>query len=1311
MTHVLVAFLLLLSTTVFGAPEADLQPTLCRQPPTLDGRLDDICWERASRTTNFTLPGELTAVAKTVEAFVGYDDENLYMAFRCEEPEPDRLLLRHRQDHPDIWQDDVIEVFLRTGGDRMAIDQLLVNAAGARWSLRRRPGGHQPWRPDWPAAARINEDHWVVELAVPWTDIGVEKALPGRLIEVKFGREDYASGGRLSVWPPGVEYAGIDGYGRFFLEPANRLQEATWEISTDGSTLGPRLNLTTEPRGTDPRATANIRLRPRTPHELLAVVDGTATIEMTVGGQRTTQSIDGHDTLRWAGVATDEGDLSLELSLLAGTADIRLQLLEAARLPVAGPAIRVQGGRTTRIEHVAIKDARAVRGFIGTPFDGTRASRSWDGRVWEYPQAGAGAGVGYAYHGNDGLHVQLADADGFDAIQIHGGIRADLHVPAISYRDRGDSEALHRFAGGTLRSRALFDDRLHTSNVSFTGVTDGVIADAAFFRIHDANPAPSAAPSAAPSGASWPLGQTWAPDVPLGVDALGILFNAGRAPDAATLTVQDPLDHRLQLMTVDIQIDGAGPAQVVLDVINQLIPANTPITVVATDADGHRWTDGEVVLYAVSPAIAHHQALAHRKFLVKTFFACLSEPRPWTGLPREGSIEAWFARHRMGDQLSQLFAAVANARRIDPFDDEMRQYDEWLHRNRQTPAPVEPTPIAPRPIETATDLPVTIEPSAAGQLAPGSATLSTTSPPEWALWARTAWLTARRVPAWWLDHRLVETGEFGGAVGDDTDLFQNFVDFAYFEHDGIAMRLQEAAARLAHLAELTTLTDGVNRRTMDPLHAYEEGLNQEALMAAWSFADPVYIERCMMAARSVADLTTVTEQGHRHFRSQLIGHDARTVATTDVDGQAHPSMWHPALEVLWFNEHPLVSGWLQEWAHGWLDHFEPEQYAHAVEVGSERVEGVNARPLYGGYGGQGSAFAFLATITGDRTFAAPFFESYEHGQTSTSPGDLVLDFLHRFGPKAFGDHLGALPLESPAAAVVHGDLKALVDALKKDVAEIQQFERMYTSAEPFTDRIFLQAIRNAAICYTGGFASRNKFNRSHAVSWSGLGTDYAAFVEGAGPEQFRARLYNFSPAPLEGAARFWQLGHGRYRVRQGPDLDDDGHIDDQIDSAGDMIIREMVIRRGDPVPVGLQPGGTVIDIECIQALPPLSTRPDLALSPLDITTTDGVLTGFVHNIGRQPARAVVTLTPAGGGVPRTVDLGVIESPDDLIPRRLEFHFRNLTSSDLDGVLQVDQQEMIEEITEQNNLLDLRDAWAARRWISEVEASIAAAPSD
>jgi len=118
---------------------------------------------------------------------------------------------------------------------------------------------------------------------------------------------------------------------------------------------------------------------------------------------------------------------------------------------------------------------------------------------------------------------------------------------------------------------------------------------------------------------------------------------------------------------------------------------------------------------------------------------------------------------------------------------------------------------------------------------------------------------------------------------------------------------------LAELAEPTTLEAGLNKRTMDPLHAYEEGPNQEAPMAVWNYGDPVYLERCMMAAKSAEALITVAAKGHRHFKSQECGaQELHTNRQTDVDGEAHPLMWRPAFEVLWYNRNPKAEKLLRE---------------------------------------------------------------------------------------------------------------------------------------------------------------------------------------------------------------------------------------------------------------------------------------------------------------------------------------------------------------------------------------------------------------
>jgi hypothetical protein len=1316
-------------------------------PPIIDGDLGDDCWEDAFLVENLTLPESSETPAEPMKFRICFDGATLYCAFTCIEPHPQKLKLRHREDSGDIWQDDCIELFLRGEGGRLEYDQFIVNAAGAKWSLRHRGGQSLDTPRDWKAAVRVGEKEWTVEMALPLSAIGIDEVRPGHLVELKVGREDHTGKGTaLSAWPPGGSYGGGDGYGRLYLGDPNLLGNPDfekksdqnlegWKVSEGDEELyqsvvedGERLARIVTP-GRYSTLSQSLVLEPETSYLLSAEMRGGVPIYLrarTVPGPNE-QSVphtawfepgpqwknlqvpfatgpDGQ-VLVIVGSTEDSGKGTVELR--------QLKLIQMGRLEVAGVAIQVPAdGERTVVSELLITDSRVVRGFVGTPFDGTQRSRAWNGRPWEYPMPGGGAGVGYAYRNNDGLHVRLADSLGFDAIQVRGGIRADLYTGAADYREPGGNEKIYAFQGRALSSRVNFSKRIETDRVSFFDVADGVMADVSFFRVGRELPEGTSLQESWKVGAeanamegirarfgdeeqrtfsldskergavlrldagevvhllSPPLME----DAPLAaVELVLSLKNGDRA--GLTVAIQDPIDPRLELTGVDVEIVGEGVARLVVDFPDQVVPEGGRIWLTlksdrALELGGADGGAPEVVLHGTTRESALGQALIYRKFLLKSLFACASEPRPWNRIGRRTDLEEWFRTESMGDQVKEIFETVDHCLWLDSEDEIARQYDTWMWRNRRGLPPFEPQ----------------LEQAIAGA-------------PEWALWAREAWLAARRVPAWWLDNRLVPTGELGGLVGDDSDMYQNYVDFAFLESDGVAAQLKDAGARLAELAELTTMTDGINRRTMDPLHAYEEGLNQEALMAVWEYGDPVYLERCMEAARATAELTTVTSRGHRHFRSQSLGAATRDMALTDTDGHAHPLMWHPTFEVLWYNRNPLAEELLRQWADGWLEHMQPGEYATSVEVATEKVVGTTHRPLYGGYGGLGSAFAFLGWITEDERYVAPFFDAYTKGSADTSPGNLVTEFLHRYGAEKFGEGLAdLLPSSGAAAAAAIGDKQPLIEALKADVAEMQRFPAMYADSEPFTDRVFLYAIGDAAIAYTGGYASRNKFNRSHAVSWSGFGTDYAALVLKARRDHFKTLVYNFREEPMQGEARFWSLLHGKYRVQMGVDTDGDDMADRSISE------ETLEVVRGVPVSLGLLPRQVVvIELTQVEPLDDLSGRPDLALSPLDIQIKSGQVNGSVHNLGGASVDCELALVDGNGRVLDRIQLGQLEAPLDLKPRRVEFEIDLPDGYGPSWSLVLDMDGAVEELYEGNNRVTLAQILAARAMVDEVKA--------
>jgi len=1325
--------------------------------PVIDGDLTDACWSGAGLVESVSLPEELTAPYPSMSFRVCHDESTLYCAFACVEPHPEQLRIRYRADSRDVWQDDCIELFVRARGGRLDYDQFIVNAAGARWSLRHRGGQSTVTPLVWDAAARVGETEWRVELALPLSCLGLEQLGAGQLVELKLGREDHTGPGTvLSVWPTGASYGRGQGYGRLYLGDPNLLADPalsrrdgetleSWSFTEGGGTQygsamdGRNRLVRIAGAGTPSRASQWVDLQTETRYLLTAQARGegsaylealTAAPQITAPVPHTAWSVSGAEWQELAVPFTTGAQGQTRISIGRseksgpGVVDLRkLRLVQLGRAEASGPAIPVPThGQPVVITDVLVTDSRVVRGFVGTPFDGTQRSRNWAGRTWEYPMPGAGAGVGYEYRQNDGLHVRLADSLGFDAVQVRGGARSDMYVGPIPYQGPGEAARAHGFGSGGRVTRAHFAERVKADRVSFLNVGDGLMGDVAFLRVDDRVPdtwrplarwrpgreveatgkvlarfaeesrrclaltadgasvaTPHDAPLVLQAGAAVHLlSPPLAAHTPISAVELGwSLMGADRA--GMTVAVQDPTNPRLELTGVDVEIVGRGAARLVLDFPDQVVPAGTRmwLTLLADRRLEMAGLDGrgapEVALLGAPRGDALPEALAYRAFLLKSLFVCASEARPWTRIGRHTDLEEWFRTEAYGDQVREVLETVDHLLWLDPDDEIAGEFHQWLWRNRHGLPPLEPRLEHPSP-----------------------------GAPEWALWAREAWLAARRVPEWWLDNRLVPTGELGGVVGDDSDMYQNYVDFGFLEADGVAARLTDAAARLAELAEVTTLTDGINRRTMDPLHAYEEGLNQEALMAVWQYGDPVYLERCMAGAQSAADLTTVTSAGHRHFRSQRVGAEERGVSATDTDGHAHPLMWHPAFEVLWYNHNPKVEAWLTQWADGWLQHMRPGEYATSIEVASESVVATTHRPLYGGYGALGSAFCFLSSITGDERYVGPFFEVYAKGSTATSPGNLVTELLHRYGAGKFGDDLQVLAAASgAAAAVASGDKEPLIASLKEDVAELQRFPMMYTHSEPFTDRVFLYAITDATIAYTGGYATRNKFSRSHAVGWSGFGTQYAALVLAASPSRFKSLVYNFQEVQQEGEARFWILGHGRYSVRIGADADGDDLADGAVSSDTVEVVR------GEPLRLVLPPRQvTVVELTLVEPLDDLTLRPDLALSPLDTQVETERVRGVVHNVGSAPASCTVAVADADGAILARRKLGELRAPLDLEPRRLSFELDLPAGDHANWSVVVDPDNAVAELYEGNNQVRLSRARAVRAMVKEVRAAAA-----
>ncbi len=654
---------------------------------------------------------------------------------------------------------------------------------------------------------------------------------------------------------------------------------------------------------------------------------------------------------------------------------------------------------------------------------------------------------------------------------------------------------------------------------------------------------------------------------------------------------------------------------------------------------------------------------------MRSFFSLMSEPRPWGAYARQPR-EEFYASSRYAAQCPELFMTIDQCHALAPDDDLMRQYREWVYL---------------RHLDELSDISAPPDPPA--------------GVPAWAWYPRLAWLEVRRIAQWWLDERVVPTGEFGGRVGDDTDLYQQFADLPFFENDAVGKRLLDGGGRLAELADRENLRGGLNIHATDSLHAYEEGINHLALMSLWFYGDPNYLERCMESARNMEALTIVTHDGRRHFRDKARMGFEDTIEPREpkVDGAANPLMWHTALQVADYNRNPRALKVLGEWADTWLKLMSPGQWATDVEVLSGKVTDSHpSRPLYGGYRTQAVTFVWLYALTGQDRYVEPFLHYYRQRQAPL-PADVFLGDVFCLGALDALDRatLGELARHNPALALyLTNDPRPLVQAAVGSPRSAQQaietlydarrWPYMFTTSHQFTDRVFPSLLQHASIGYLGGYCRRNKYNPTQAVSWEGFGTDYAALVLRNRRDSVKALVYSFAAEPMTGGMRVWALSHGLYQIRTGPDANGDFKAD-KIESD-----RSVELAKGDSIDLTIQPGTvTVVEVEQKRPLGSLFTRADLAMVSREVRLQGRTLTGTVHNVGSAPVDDVlIAVVDAEGRIVCRKSLGALEAPVDLVPRRAPFTLPIPEGPSAGWKLVLDPENRVPEIYEGNNQIDL-----------------------
>jgi hypothetical protein len=162
-------------------------------PPKIDGSLDDPCWKEMPSSSGFTDQTLGTAVGNDTTVWIGYDDKHIYVAFHCQESQPKRIVARETKRGAGFTGEDYVRLRLNLFNTRRPEEEsrLDVNPLGTQTASF--AGGRalkQEWEGFWQSAARVVEDGWTAELAIPWRSF-TRPAATGQPVTVGVNFERY----------------------------------------------------------------------------------------------------------------------------------------------------------------------------------------------------------------------------------------------------------------------------------------------------------------------------------------------------------------------------------------------------------------------------------------------------------------------------------------------------------------------------------------------------------------------------------------------------------------------------------------------------------------------------------------------------------------------------------------------------------------------------------------------------------------------------------------------------------------------------------------------------------------------------------------------------------------------------------------------------------------------------------------------------------------------------------------------------------------------------------------------------------------
>ena len=158
-----------------------LRATRISEPIVIDGKLDDAVYARVPSVSDFIQqePNEGAPATEKTEAWVFFDDKNIYISARCWDSHPERMIINEmRRDNRNIFQNENFTVVLDTFYDRRNGFFFQTNPLGA---LRDQAVGDEgesnnnDWNTVWDVGSSVFDQGWITEIVIPFKSLRYKK--------------------------------------------------------------------------------------------------------------------------------------------------------------------------------------------------------------------------------------------------------------------------------------------------------------------------------------------------------------------------------------------------------------------------------------------------------------------------------------------------------------------------------------------------------------------------------------------------------------------------------------------------------------------------------------------------------------------------------------------------------------------------------------------------------------------------------------------------------------------------------------------------------------------------------------------------------------------------------------------------------------------------------------------------------------------------------------------------------------------------------------------------------------------------------